>query len=525
MISGIFGGILATLILFAAAEFFGFPFPPLLIFQLLIYPVPGSIQSIMVDTFREYAKYSAFVMSSVIYAALYGAIAVLLCFFVGGDVHGEGKANKLTVVGIFAPTVLGLILEFQLANSFPAISTAYGWITALLILVGANVVYSTVVLRCTTMVPVRTSAEMPTRGISVKRGFLKKAAITAFVLLAAGIGARIGLSLLSNQPVVTNSNSVPVNPQPTEVSANVPDIFHDSRISDLLGSEVTDNRVFYRVDINPIPPRLDIDKWTLNVRGKVSSPTVYDKSSFMSLPTIDEHATLECISNTIFPPGGLISNAKWTGVPFATLLEKVGADPTSKYVIFRCGDGYSVGIPIERAKSTGSILAYKMNDEILPNDHGYPLRAIVPGIYGMMNAKWITEIEVSDKVYLGYWQERGWSNDARIKTTAIIYYPPADARVNGNIPVAGVAFAGERGISKVEVSVDGGNTWSSAILKQPKSPYSWVLWAYNWTPAKAGTVNILARAYDGSGQVQDPSVTQPFPDGASGYQSTQVTVT
>jgi hypothetical protein len=166
-----------------------------------------------------------------------------------------------------------------------------------------------------------------------------------------------------------------------------------------------------------------------------------------------------------------------------------------------------------------------MNDATLPDEYGFPLRAIVPGIYGMMNAKWITEIEVIDQVYLGYWQERGWSNDAGIKTTSIIYYPAPDARVNGATPIAGVAFAGDREISKVEVSVDGGNNWNEATLKTPHSRYSWVLWAYEWTPKTIGTANLMVRAYDGKGQIQDPTVIQPFPDGASGYQSIQVTVT
>jgi DMSO/TMAO reductase YedYZ molybdopterin-dependent catalytic subunit len=165
-----------------------------------------------------------------------------------------------------------------------------------------------------------------------------------------------------------------------------------------------------------------------------------------------------------------------------------------------------------------------MNDTMLPNEHGFPLRAIVPGIYGMMNAKWITEIEVTDQVYLGYWQERGWSNDARIKTTSIIYYPTGNVQMNGSTPIAGVAFAGDRGISKVEASVDGGNTWNEATLKPPRSPYSWVLWAYAWKPTATGTANIIVRATDGKGQLQDPTVTQSFPDGASGYSSVQVTV-
>jgi DMSO/TMAO reductase YedYZ molybdopterin-dependent catalytic subunit len=141
-----------------------------------------------------------------------------------------------------------------------------------------------------------------------------------------------------------------------------------------------------------------------------------------------------------------------------------------------------------------------------------------------MNAKWITEIEVTDQVYLGYWQERGWSNDARIKTTSIIYNAPSNVQMNSSTPIAGVAFAGDRGISKVEVSVDGGSTWNEATLKPPRSPYAWVLWAYDWKPTAAGTANIVVRATDGKGQLQDSTVTQSFPDGASGYPSAQVTV-
>jgi hypothetical protein len=292
-----------------------------------------------------------------------------------------------------------------------------------------------------------------------------------------------------------------------------------------VGSEVTDNRIFYRVDIDPIPPQLNSDQWSLQVSGKVNNPLTFNKTSLMALPAKDVYATLECVSNTINPPGALISNAKWTGVPLAMLLSQAGASPDAKYVVFRCADGYTVGIPLERALKPEALLAYKMNGDILPNEHGFPLRAIVPGIYGMMNAKWITEIGVVDQVYLGYWQERGWSNDAKIKTTSIIYYPPPQASVNGALPIAGIAFAGDRGISKVEVSVDGGSTWDEAVLKPPHSPYSWVLWAYEWKPTSKDSYTIVARAYDGNGQVQDPTSQQPFPSGGSGYRFVEVTVT
>ena len=526
-VGGLFGGILATVILFVGTEFLGFPFPPLAIFQALIAPVPGSIQSVMVDTFREYAKYSAFVASSAIYAIMYGLIAVGLAFVFKGDLHG--KVKEATLVGVGVPTVIGLGLQLELANAFPAISSLYGWVLAGILVIAVNLIYAKTVINYTTTVPAAVTAKQtPMTAIpSVRRGFLKKAVVAAAVLVFAGVAAKIGLSILSNQPVVTSGSAVPINPSgpiiPT-LPSGAPDIFSDPRISNLVASEVTDNRVFYRVDINPIPPQLDFDKWMLNVHGKMNNAQTLDKNSLLQLATVDQYATLECVSNSTYPPGGLISNAKWTGVPLATLLKQAGLLANSNYVVFRCADGYTVGIPIARALEPGALLAYKMNDTMLPNEHGFPLRAIVPGIYGMMNAKWITEIEVTDQVYLGYWQERGWSNDARIKTTSIIYYPTGNVQMNGSTPIAGVAFAGDRGISKVEASVDGGNTWNEATLKPPRSPYSWVLWAYAWKPTATGTANIIVRATDGKGQLQDPTVTQSFPDGASGYSSVQVTV-
>jgi hypothetical protein len=522
-VGGLLGGIFATIALFVGTDLLGFPFPPLAIFQLLIGPVPGSIQSVVVDTFREYAKYSTFVVSSAIYCIIYGAIAVFVGFIFKGDVYG--KVSRAALVGVIIPTAIGLGLQLQLATAFSAISSAYGWVVAAILALAVNLVYARAFISYATAVPLgvtRKISEEP--GSSERRGFLKKVAILAAVLVTGGIAARIGFSFLSNQPVVTSGSSIPINPSPETVAVDVPAVFRDPRIGDLIGSEVTDNRVFYRVDINPIPPQLNSATWTLKIHGKVNNPLTLTKDSFTSLPTIDEYATLECVSNTISPPGGLISNAKWTGVPLAALLHQAGALPEAKYVVFRCGDGYTVGIPIDRALLPYVILADRMNDAVLPAEHGFPLRAVVPGNYGMMNPKWITEIEVVDQVYLGYWQERGWANDARVKTTSILYYPPPDARINGPVPIAGVAFAGDRGISKVEVSVDGGKSWNAATLKTPRSPYSWVLWAYEWTPTNKGNITITVRAYDGTGTLQEVSPVQTFPNGASGYSSEQVTV-
>jgi DMSO/TMAO reductase YedYZ molybdopterin-dependent catalytic subunit len=533
-LGGVIGGVLATIMLFLGTDLLGYPFPPLAIFQLLIAPVPGSIQSVVVETFREYAKYSTFVFSSAVYVFLYGVIGILLGILVKRST--TGSTIMATLVGTLLPSAMALGLQLRSASAFSAISSTFGWITSTLLILAVNIVYSRTVLRYTALALVNKTQVKPLQvSASSRRGFLKKVGVAAVLLAVGGAVSKIGFSILFNQPVVTSNNSVPTNPAVTgnnlvtspvtvPVEADVPTIFSDPRISSLVGSEISDNRVFYRVDIDPIPPQLDLDTWRLKVHGKVSKPLTLNDASFNSLPTTDEFVTLECVSNTISPPGSLISNAKWSGVSLANLLNQAGILPDAKYVIFRCGDGYTVGIPVERAMQSDALLAYKMNDVILPKEHGFPLRAIVPGIYGMMNAKWITEIEATDQVYLGYWQERGWSNDARIKTTSIIYHPQPNTQVNASTPIAGVAFAGDRGISKVEVSVDGGNTWNEATLKKPHSPYSWVLWAYEWTPASAGTTKIVARAYDGSGRIQDQTVTQPFPDGASGYQSVQVTV-
>jgi DMSO/TMAO reductase YedYZ molybdopterin-dependent catalytic subunit len=521
-LAGLMGGTIATLILFVGTSLLGLPFPPLAIFQLLIAPVPGSIQSVVVESLQEYAKYSAFVFSSVIYVVIYGIIAI----FIGRAFKGEVQrnSNKTTLIGTIVPTLIALGLQLELTSAFSALSSWFGWLAAILLALAANIIYSRTVIS-SVRVPIAESMKAPQQSVySPRRSFIRKAVIAAIVLAAAGIAARLGLSLLTGQPVVTNSNSVPINPSPESTGSNIPPIFNDPKISDLLGSEVTDNRVFYRVDIDPIPPQVDLNNWTLKIHGEVNNPLTLDKDSLNNFPTMDEYVTLECVSNTINPPGSLISNAKWTGVSLASLLGQAGVRADGKYAVFRCADGYTVGIPLERAMLPDALLAYRMNDQTLPDEHGFPLRAIVPGIYGMMNAKWITEIEIVNQVYLGYWQERGWSNDARIKTTSILYYPQPGADITGSTPIAGVAFAGDRGISKVEVSVDGGSTWNGAVLKEPKSPYSWVLWAYAWNPINKGAATIVARAYDGTGARQDQTVNDPFPNGASGYQSIQVTV-
>ena len=175
------------------------------------------------------------------------------------------------------------------------------------------------------------------------------------------------------------------------------------------------------------------------------------------------------------------------------------------------------------------MIAYEMNGVPLPQRHGYPLRAVIPGLYGMMSAKWVRQVELSDSVYLGYWQSRGWSNDATVQTVSFVRVPQDGASVSlsqtgGSVMIGGMAFGGDRGISKVEVSFDGGKTWDQAILKPPASKLSWVLWAYEWVPPGTGQYIVYARATDGNNQQQTADVSYTYPSGATGYVMSNVNV-
>ncbi|HYY51014.1 MAG TPA: molybdopterin-dependent oxidoreductase, partial [Nitrososphaeraceae archaeon] len=253
-----------------------------------------------------------------------------------------------------------------------------------------------------------------------------------------------------------------------------------------------------------------------------------------NMSSIEEFATLECVSNKL--DGDLISTAVWKGVRLKDILERAQISPRARYIVFRCYDGYDVGIPIERGLSEGTILAYDMNGASLTAEHGYPVRAIVPGLYGMMNPKWITEIELVDGIYEGYWQRKGWANNAKYNTHSFIVIPgnaavgkrfinvasAPSATTNPSssetVPIGGMAFAGDRGIARVEVSTDGGNTWKDARLKDALSPYTWVLWTVDVNMSGGDRhYKIVARATDKTGNVQTSEIADPFPNGAAGY--------
>lgn len=286
--------------------------------------------------------------------------------------------------------------------------------------------------------------------------------------------------------------------------------------------EITPNDEFY-IQSYSRTPEVDVRGWKLKIDGLVEKSHTLTYEEITRMPEVSEYVTLECIGNSI--GGDLIGNALWTGIPLRALLEKAGVKAGVKDIVLYGADGYTDSIPLERAMRDYNIMAYKMNNEALPRDHGYPLRLVVPGIYGMKNVKWLERIELVDWDYKGYWERRGWSDEAVIDVMSRIDTPKDGEKIlDSSYTISGIAFAGTSGIEKVEISTDDGKTWHEVEVKSPLSPYTWILWRYSWNPPAKGKYTIMARALDKDGRAQITEDSRPFPNGSTGLHSVTVKV-
>jgi len=286
---------------------------------------------------------------------------------------------------------------------------------------------------------------------------------------------------------------------------------------------ITPNNEFYMTSYRT-PPFVPTDQWALSVRGQVNNPFTFTYPQLLAQPSVSEIVTLECVGNGI--AGEAISTAEWEGVSLKSLLERAGVMTKAYDVVFHAADGYSDSLPIERAMMDDVLIAHRMNGVSLPLGHGFPARIIAPGHYGMKHVQWLTGIELTASDYKGYYQQKGWSDEALVKTMSWITDPQTGdvLKLGRRFSIKGFAFAGSRGIRQVELSTNGGETWESTRLAQALSPYSWVLWTYPWEPSRPGDHRILVRATDGTGALQPALEHGPFPNGASGIPETIVSI-
>jgi DMSO/TMAO reductase YedYZ molybdopterin-dependent catalytic subunit len=285
---------------------------------------------------------------------------------------------------------------------------------------------------------------------------------------------------------------------------------------------ITPTEDFYQMTSRD-EPAVDAKSWSFRIDGLVKNPLRFTYEEIRALPPYETALTLECISN---PVGGrFIGNAVWKGTLLKPLVERAQVLPEAEYGVFYATEGYTSGHPLERFDDPANFLAYDINGEPLPRAHGFPLRVLMPGRYGMKMPKWLTRIEFVDKEYLGFWERQGWSNVGDRHTQAVVDDPHNTAKISGpNFVITGYAIGGKNGVSKVEISLDGGDWEEVEIFSNPMPLQMWAFWKYVWKNPSKGKRTVKVRATDGSGNVQTSIEKPELPDGATGYHFIDVTV-
>ncbi|MFF7052320.1 sulfite oxidase [Streptomyces griseorubiginosus] len=366
----------------------------------------------------------------------------------------------------------------------------------------------------------------PSGGDWDRRGFVIAASTAAVASAGAGLlgrdlaGAGGRGAVASRRDAVLPAPASPARAVPKGAGPRIPG----------LSPFVTPNADFYRVDTALVVPRVDATTWRLRVHGKgVTRPLTLSYDDLLRRPPVERDITLTCVSNEVGGP--YVGNARWIGVRLADLLAECGVRPPSKggpadQLVARSVDGMTIGSPVEDVMDgRDALLALGMNGEPLPFAHGFPVRMVVPGLYGFVSAcKWVEDIELTTfDAYDPYWVKRGWARRAPVKTQSRIDTPKPFARPRaGTVMVAGVAWAQRRGIDRVEVRVDDG-PWQEARLAAEDTTDTWRQWTFPWQATKGGHT-LTVRATDRTGALQTERRTRTIPEGADGWHSVVVTV-
>ncbi len=463
--------------------------------------VPPSVEDFAISVFGTADK-PALVVGIVVLALLFGA-------FLGWV---SVRRFWLGAAGFLAFAFLGVVAVFN----DPQLSTAFAWIGPGAA-AGAGVATLAALLRPRRVRVGEAEAGPPSVD---RRAFLVGA---GFALGAAALSVAAGRFLVDRaRRVVARSRSEVVLPGSVEPVASPP----PAAALDVPGISpvVTPNGEFYRIDTALTVPMVELETWRLRVTGMVDRPYELDFGDLLDMDMVERYVTLACVSNEV--GGDLISNALWLGVPLERILERADVSPEATQIVGRSVDDFTVGFPTRVAlDGRVALVAVGMNGEPLPFEHGFPARLVVAGLYGYVSAtKWLSEIELTTlEAFDAYWVPRGWAKEAPIKTQSRIDVPRKRARLDAGLnPIAGVAWAPNRGIAGVEVSVDDG-PWQVAQISEPLSDDSWVQWSYGWD-ARPGDHVVRVRAIDGSGEVQIAAEQPPRPDGATGYHTIEVRV-
>jgi DMSO/TMAO reductase YedYZ molybdopterin-dependent catalytic subunit len=444
-------------------------------------------------------------------------IGVVLAIFAAviGMLGTRRLAYGLAGLGVFA--AIGLAA----AGTRPGVDA--GYYVPTLLAAGAGALTLTLLLRAIPGSAARPGQEQAARaagaGDQDRRRFLVTSVAAAGAAVVAGLAGRV----LAERGAVTQARASLRLPRPAQmVNADLPPgaDFHIPGLSPF----VTPNPSFYRVDTALILPQVAPDSWTLRIHGMVEREIELSFGELLRRPLTETFVTLTCVSDPV--QGPYVGNARWLGASLASLIREARPRAGADQILATSTDGFTCGTPVQTVlDGRHALLAVAMNGQPLPVEHGFPVRAVVPGLYGYVSAtKWITDIKLTTfAAETAYWAQRGWAPQAVIKTESRIDVPVSGATKRaGRIPVAGVAWAQHRGIDAVHVRVDGG-PWNQATLAAVPGIDTWRQWRWYWDAAPGRHV-IEARATDGTGHTQTSLAAPPEPNGASGYPSVQVTI-
>jgi DMSO/TMAO reductase YedYZ molybdopterin-dependent catalytic subunit len=470
---------------------------------------PAPVKDWAIRTFGEDDK----VVLQLGIVAVLGLLAVVLGLF-------ALRHRRLGALGVLAFGVVGAVAatnrpdSVSLTDALPSSAGA---------LAGAGVLYW-LIGRLVAGSPAAPAAASQESGWD-RRGFLLSAATAAVASTGAGgVGRALGRSRTRD---AVASREALVLPTPASPAAAVP---KGARLRVAgVSPFVTPNKDFYRVDTALVVPKVDATSWRLRIHGKgVKRPLTLTFQDLLDRELIERDITLTCVSNEVGGP--YVGNARWIGVRLADLLEEAGVAPPSRggaadQLVARSVDGMTLGTPVEDLMDgRDAMLAVGMNGEPLPLDHGFPVRMVVPGLYGYVSAcKWIEDIELTTfDSYDPYWVKREWARKAPVKTQSRIDTPKPFARPKaGTVMVGGVAWAQHRGIDKVEIRIDDG-AWQPADLAAEHTTDTWRQWSFPWK-ATPGSHTLTVRATDRTGTLQTERRTGTVPDGAGGWHSVVVT--
>ncbi|HET8659680.1 MAG TPA: molybdopterin-dependent oxidoreductase [Micromonosporaceae bacterium] len=516
--SGALAGVAAAAVALAAAELVAVATGPrsaplVAVGGVVVDTVPEPVKAFAIEVFGFYDKV-ALLAGTVLLLAVFAAVV--------GVAAGHSPPAGYAGIALFGAVGVAAALTRPGATALSALPS----------LVGAGAAAAALWLLLRGRVPAGTAADA---AVDESAGSAAGQAGDAVPDAAGGRGRRtvlamiggaavlgLGARMLGTRRDVSAVRAGVVLPAPASPAPPVP-AGADLRLP-RLAPYLTDNASFYLIDTALVVPQVDPRAWRLRVHGRVRRPLELTFADLLARPMVERHITLCCVSNEV--GGDLVGNARWLGVPVRDLLDQAEPVDGADQVVSRSVDGWTCGTPTAVLRDgRDALLAVGMNGEPLPVAHGFPVRMVIPGLYGYVSAcKWLVELELTTFAeFDAYWVRRGWAQQAAVKTQSRIDVPRRGAEVaSGPATVAGVAWAQHRGILRVEVQVDGGQ-WQEATLAETVSVDTWRQWHWAW-PATPGRHRLAVRATDGTGQTQTGVLSAPIPDGATGWDTIEVTV-